>query len=84
MVRVAPRFDRSLIGRTVATHNEYTPREAAYDIALAALNAAFRGHTGDVSHYAETEGRERAVKAAIAKLHDRLLMQSGLNGLGLS
>jgi len=62
---------------------DYTPRQAAYDIAIVWLRAAHDGKTSDISNtsYCRTPSEVIAVKAAIAKLHNQLLDKSGLDGM---
>ncbi len=70
---------------------DYTPKEAAYDIAISWLSLAYRGRTDDLSEYANkrnnayfnTPSQKKLVKQQIAKLHNRLLDKSGLDGMAL-
>lgn len=59
----------------------FTPRQFAYDIALYYLRAAHQGKVGDLDHL--TPAQQRDAKAAIVRLYDRLLDESGLDGLPL-
>lgn len=61
----------------------FTPKEAAVDIALGWLAAAYNGVTNDIAQYAGTPGLERDLKRSIAKLHNDLLAKSTLSGLPL-
>lgn len=61
----------------------YSPKEAAFDIAIGWLKAAHDQITGDVARYSNTPAFERALLPQIAKLHNRLLEQSKLDGLPL-
>jgi hypothetical protein len=65
---------------------DYTPTEAAHDIAMGWLANAFKDKTSDLNDYAgrnATKARMRALRKAIAKLHNFLLDRSGLDGLPL-
>ena len=59
----------------------YTAKEAAYDIAVNALNHAFRHD--DLDDYADTPSKKQRVRRQIAKLHNKLLDQCSLIGIGL-
>jgi hypothetical protein len=61
--------------------NDMTPRQFAHDLAMGWLSAAYKGFTADLEDL--TPAQKRDVKAAIVKLHDRLLQESGLDGLPL-
>ena len=63
----------------------YTPKEAAIDIALGWLQAAYEGKTMDLDYtmYARTPAQQRRVKVQIAKLHNRLLRSSKMDGVFL-
>ncbi len=69
----------------------YTPKEAAYDIAIAWLSLAYRERTDDLSAYTnkgqnaycQTPYQKKLVRRQIAKLHNRLLEKSGLDGIAL-
>ena len=61
----------------------YTPREAAYQIALNALVAAYNGHGGILANYVSGLQELHDTKKAIAKLHNKLLQDSKLHGLNL-
>ena len=67
--------------RTDMKTNDMTPRQFAFDLAIGWLRAAYQGHTSDLDDL--TPAQKRDVKEAIAKLHDRLLDQSGMDGLPL-
>jgi hypothetical protein len=58
--------------------NDMTPRQFAYDLAAGWLRAAYLGHTSDLDDL--TPAQEAKVKAAIATLHNKLLVESGLDG----
>jgi len=68
----------------------YTPKQAAYDIAIGWLKQAHEGVTADLQYYSRTpDGNasmvfDRELKKQIAKLHDRLLEQSGMDGMCIS
>lgn len=49
-----------------------TPREIAYEITCGWIQAAHRGHTGDVSQLDDTESFHKEVRKQLAKLHNRL------------
>lgn len=61
----------------------YTGKQVAIDIALGWLAAAYRGETNDVGYYASTPGLQRDVRREIAKLHNKLLDESELDGIAL-
>lgn len=61
----------------------YTPRQAAIDIALGWLTAAYEGKTDDVKQYAHTPGLQRDLRREIARLHNELLDESDLDGTAL-
>lgn len=63
---------------------EYTPREAAHDIAIGWLRHAYLDVTNDLNYYAKTPAQKRELKNAIAKLHNRLLSESKLDGMALN
>ena len=65
----------------MAMKSGYTPTEAAVDIALGWLRAAFEDDTSDISRYANTETEKKLLRKALAKLHNRLLNKSGMDGL---
>lgn len=58
-----------------------TPRQFAHEIALDWIRAAYQEKTGDLAHL--TPAKRRDTLAALAKLHDKLLADSGLDGLPL-
>lgn len=62
--------------------NGYTPKQLAHEIALGWLREVYADRTGDLSGL--TEAQQREVKAHIARLHDRLLSESGLDGSPLN
>lgn len=68
--------------KTRANHhtNEYTPREVAHDIAIFWLRNAYDERTDDLSNYRLTPGALRNARRQIAKLHNKLLEHSGLEG----
>ena len=53
-----------------------TATEAAYNVAIDALYNAFRVHKTET-------GKQRGEKRALARLHNLLLRDSGLDGVGL-
>lgn len=60
----------------------YTPREAAHDVAIEALRRAYLD--ADVAtQYARTPAQIREFRVSVAKLHDRLLEASGMDGMAL-
>lgn len=59
-----------------------TPRQLAHDLAMGWIKSMYRGHTGDLDDL--TPARKRDTLAALAKIHDRLLEDSGLDGLPLT
>lgn len=61
----------------------HTPAEAAVDIALGWLRGAYTGKTGDLETYSHTPAQRREAKRAIAKLHNRLLRTTKLDGVEL-
>jgi hypothetical protein len=61
--------------------NDMTPRQFAHDLAIGWLRAAYQGHTSDLDDL--TPAQKRDVKEAIARLHDQLLVKSGLDGMPL-
>jgi len=61
----------------------YTPREAALDIAIGWLSNAHAGRTSDLSDYANTDAQTRVLKNAIARLHNRLLNTSQMDGMNI-
>ena len=64
-------------------YGDYTPREAAYTIALGWIEAAYRDKTNDIDSFESPESFNNLVKMQLAKLYNRLLEQSGLDGTGL-
>ena len=64
-------------------HGNYTPREAAYTIALGWLDAAYHEWTNDIDQFDGPPAFDRALKEQLVKLHDQLLEQSGLDGTSL-
>jgi len=60
--------------------NGFTPKEGAYDIAIGWLRATFKGSTNDIENYATAPAQVRDLKNQIAKLHNKLLDDSGLDG----
>jgi len=60
-----------------------TPKQAATDIALGWLKAAYTEQTADIHSYITTPYEHKLVKDQIAKLHNRLLDKSGLDGQSL-
>lgn len=63
--------------------NRLTPREVAHDIALEALRAAHREGDAWIGQYKLSPSQSRKAKNWIAHLHNKLLDQSGLQGLKL-
>ena len=60
----------------------YTPREAAIDLACGWLKCAYEGKTGDINNYAGSPAQTKAMRDAVATLHNKLLQKSGLDMLG--
>lgn len=58
-----------------------TPRQFAHEIALDWLRAVHQEKTGDLADL--TPAKRRDTLAAIAKLHNKILAESGLDGLPL-
>lgn len=63
--------------------NGMTPRECAHDMAIGWLRAVHEKRTGDLADLKLPPAHEREVKAQIAKLHNRLLDESGMDGIPL-
>lgn len=61
----------------------YTPREAAYDVALGWLSNAYHGRTADVETIDDRASYQKQLKQQIAKLHNKLLRDSKLDGVEL-
>jgi hypothetical protein len=61
----------------------YTAKQAAYDIAMGWVKAVFEDRTADVDKYATTEEDRRRIRQQLAKLHNRMLSKSTLDGLPL-
>ena len=61
----------------------YTPKEAAQDIAIGWLSAAHKGHTADLEEYDDRPSFQVELKKQIAKLHNRLLENSRMDGTHL-
>jgi len=64
--------------------NQNTPREEAYSIALGWLQNVYNEVTADLDDSSEHEGFKHETKAQVAKLHNRLLKASGLDGIELN
>jgi len=62
------------------SRDSYTPREIAYDRALSALRELYNEALGDDQL---TKNMRLNISNATATLHNRLLDQSGLDGLQL-
>lgn len=62
--------------------NGYTPKQLAHEIAIGWLREVHADRTGDLSGMTESQRRE--VKDQIARLHDRLLSDSKLDGTPLA
>lgn len=58
-----------------------TPREAANTIALAWIRLAAIEKTGDVENMDDRESMQLAIKKQLAKIYNRMLDKSGLDGL---
>lgn len=61
--------------------NVWTAREVAHSIAIDWLRAACEGKTGDLANFKLSPRAEKRARRQIAVLHNRLLAQSGLDGL---
>lgn len=63
----------------------FTPREESYSIALEWLRLAYDQTTDDIDEeHSGPLGRRSATRRQVAKLHNRLLQQSGMEGIELS
>lgn len=64
---------------------QYTPRETAFDIVIEELYQCFHGcpTRNWLNDYDDRPHMQRKIKVQIAKLHNKLLKQSGLDGLEL-
>lgn len=62
--------------------NGFTPKEQAADILLGWIKAAHDGNTADVEN-SGTPAFQAEVKRHLARLHDVVLENSGLDGLPL-
>lgn len=69
---------------------QYTPKEAAYAVAIDAIYEAHKAATAygldsrTAEKFGATPSELKKILVQLAKLHDRLLSQSGLDGIGLS
>ena len=61
---------------------DYTPKEFAYEQAISGLVSAYKNTRGELDDLTPAQTRE--AKRAIAKLHNKLLDNSRLNGIGLA
>lgn len=61
--------------------NVWTPREVAHSIAIDWLRAACEGKTRDLDAFGLSPSAEKRARRQIAVLHNRLLAQSGLDGV---
>lgn len=66
------------------TEDGYTPKEAAYATAIGWLDNAYHGATQDIECYDDRPHVQRQIKKHIAKLHNKLLKKSGLDGIDLN
>ncbi len=62
-------------------NSQFTPREAAYSIAIDWLHAVYNERTADIEDIDDRASVQREVRRQVAALHNRLLRQSGLDGL---
>jgi len=60
-----------------------TPREAAHEIATGYIRLAHEGTLADVEGMDNRPSVQRAIKKQLAKLHNGLLLASGLDGLNI-
>lgn len=63
--------------------SEYTPREIAHSIAIDWLRNAFLERTGDLDTFNLSPSATRKTRHQIAKLHNKLLEQSSLDGINI-
>lgn len=61
----------------------YTPKEAAYDIAICWLYNAYAEHTNDIARYDDRPSVQKEIKRQIAKLHNKLIRKTTLDGIEL-
>ena len=61
--------------------NDYTPKQYAYDVAIGWIREVHNQHTADLQSLTDSQRRE--VQKHLARLHDTLLSDSGLDGLPL-
>lgn len=66
--------------RTKLVARGFTPKEAAYDIAIGWISNVIEGYASDLDDI-EPPSRRKQVRKQLAKLHNRLLDQSGLDGI---
>jgi len=59
----------------------YTPKEAAITIALAWISGAATGATADVENMDDRESVQKAIRVQLARIHNRMLDNSNLDGL---
>lgn len=57
----------------------FTPKEAAYDIAIGWIQKTYRGGTSDVENTGPP-AFQKQVRRQLAKLNNRLTHQAGLDG----
>jgi len=67
----------------VRTTANTTAREEAYNIALGYLRNVYDGKTADIENADPRETIQREVKRQVAKLHNRLLKASAMDGIDL-
>ena len=65
------------------TKDGYTPKETAYAVAIGWLDNAYHGATQDVECFDERPHVQKQIKRQIAKLHNKLLRKSNLDGIEL-
>ena len=63
--------------------SQYTPEEMAYNIALGWLRNAFEGNTADIDDAVLDNLDPDAVRDEVGRLHDKLLEESGMDGMPL-
>lgn len=61
--------------------NGYTPKQLAHDIVVGWIREVHDQHTADLQSLTDSQRRE--VQKHLARLHDTLLSDSGLDGLPL-
>ena len=65
------------------TKDNYTPKEEAQNIAMGYLRLAYEGKTADIEEADDRPSVQRGIRRQVAKLHNKLLRDSGMDGLEL-